>query len=166
MKIIYCIGACMLFLSCHKDKKEYIEITSGLSMDPGEPRIGVLINDKDSVYICKEIIKNHERTGEYIYFNSLNKISFDTYKDETLKVFNSSISFHSIPDAQPQQLVYFLNGKQYKQRFYFHQLSAQQKKAVTDILHLNNVKDLRGLPDYNKFSKELLEEVNPIPPIK
>ena len=163
---IFTIILVFLLVSCNKNEsKEFIELTKGASMDPSEPRIGILINNKDSVYICREVIKNNERTEEYIFFNSLNKVSFNKYKNEMLKSFNKSFSFNSIPDAQAQQIVYYLNGKEYKQVFYFHKLSGEQKKVINDILKMSDILDLHEVSNH-KFSQELLHEVNPIPPIK
>ncbi|MDQ0781694.1 hypothetical protein QF044_001548 [Chryseobacterium sp. W4I1] len=52
MKLISIIMISILLLSCHKEKQEYIEVSLGFSMNPNEPRIGILINDKDSLYVC------------------------------------------------------------------------------------------------------------------
>lgn len=50
----------IIFVSCEQ-KQEFIEITKGEEMDPKVSRIGIQINNRNEVYICKEIIENNER---------------------------------------------------------------------------------------------------------
>lgn len=67
MKLISIIMISILLFSCHKEKQEYIEVSLGFSMNPNEPRIGILINDKDSLYVCKEDLTSVDDGVKYKY---------------------------------------------------------------------------------------------------
>ncbi|SHL84211.1 hypothetical protein SAMN05444360_1055 [Chryseobacterium carnipullorum] len=152
----------MLLLSCHKEKQEYIEVSLGFSMNPNEPRIAVLINDKDSLYVCKENLTSTDKGVKYKYFKSTQKINFVYYKERILTSFYDSIQFKSTPDAQPRQINYYLNGKNLKFRFYSHELSNRQEEIIEDLILL---KDKRFIEiPYYRFSKDLLYESMPKAP--
>ncbi|MDP9959146.1 hypothetical protein [Chryseobacterium lathyri] len=163
MKLISIIMINILLLSCHKEKQEYIEISLGFSMDPNEPRIGILINDKDSLYVCKEDLRSVDNGLKYKYFKSTQKIDFASYKKRVLNSFYDSIQFKSTPDAQPRQMNYYLNGKSLKFRFYSHELSKKQEKIIEDMILLKEDKRLEEIP-YHKFSQDLLDSKIPNPP--
>lgn len=164
MKIISLITICILLLllfSCHNKKREYVEITLGFSMNPKEPRIGILIDDADSLYICREIMGNKD--FRYEYFKSTQKIDFTYYKQNILNSFDTLIPFKSMPDAQSRQINYYLNDKNLKVRFYSHELSSKQAKVIEDLIFLKQSKTLVKIP-YHNFSRELLYESMPQPP--
>ncbi|MEG2078114.1 hypothetical protein [Chryseobacterium sp.] len=163
MKIIKVILVIFLFISCHKKNREYVELTIGNSMNPVEPRTGILISDTDSVYISKETISHGERTGKYKYFKVSESVDFEKFKKSIIESFNDSIRFHSIPDNQPKQIVYLLNNKRYKQIFYYDQLSKKQKIAINNLLMLRKSQNLLQIPYYH-FSDELLNYKLPDPP--
>lgn len=163
MKLIIIIMISTLLLSCHEEKQEYIEVSSGFSMDPNEPRIGILINDKDSLYVCKEDLISVDNGVKYNYFKSAQKIDFASYKKRILNSFYDSMQFKSTPDAQPIQINYYLNGKNLKFRFYLHELSKIQEKIIEDLILLKVDKKLREVP-YHKFSRDLLDSKIPDPP--
>ncbi|WP_129535731.1 hypothetical protein [Chryseobacterium sp. 3008163] len=153
----------MLLLSCNNEKKQYIELTLGSSMDPNEPRIGILIDDKDSLYMCKEIIGTTNKNTKYEYFKSTKRIDFSFFKQNVLNSFDTLSTFRSVPDAQSKQINYYLNGQNEKFRFYSHELSKKQEKIIEDLILLQQSKTFVKIPHYN-FSKELLYEVTPLPP--
>ncbi|WP_333597735.1 hypothetical protein [Chryseobacterium flavum] len=163
MKLISIIMISILLLSCHKEKQEYIEVSLGFSMNPNEPRIGILINDNDSLYVCKEDLISVDNGLKYKYFKSTQKIDFASYKKRILNSFYDSIQFKSIPDAQPRQINYYLNGKNLKFRFYSHELSKRQAEIIEDLILLKEDKRLKEIP-YHKFSRDLLDSKIPSPP--
>lgn len=166
MKInVYCIIIILVFFSCKEKKKlEYIEITTGVHMDPSEPRIGIYINNNDSLYFCKEIVNNKGRTGSYKYYKFNDKINFSRYRNQVLKEFNKPFLFRSIIDEQPKQISYSLEKVNYKQKFYFNQLNSNQKKAYNDIVSLILEGNFIEISNYN-FSQNLLYQKNqPEPP--
>ncbi|OCA76197.1 hypothetical protein BBI01_05755 [Chryseobacterium artocarpi] len=163
MKLISIIMISILLLSCNKEKQEYIEVSLGFSMDPNEPRIGILINDKDSLYVCKENLISVDNGVKYKYFKSTQKIDFASYKKRILNSFYDSIQFKSTPDAQPRQINYYLNGKNLKFRFYSHELSKRQEEIIEDLILLKEDKRLKEIP-YHKFSRDLLDSKIPNPP--
>ena len=153
-----------LLISCNNEKtQEYIEVSTGLSMNPINPRIGVFINNRDSLYVCEEIIYNNTRSGEYNYYKSTNKINFRKFKMSVSNVFNDSLFFKSIPDEQSNQIIYNLDNRKYKQNFYTHQLSKSQQIVFKNILQLKKSQNLEKI-SYHVFSKDLLQQKLPLPP--
>ncbi|KAA0126031.1 hypothetical protein FY557_19470 [Chryseobacterium sp. SN22] len=139
---------------------DYIEIAKGFDMDPKEPRIGIILSSKDSLYFCREIIKGRKGIGEYEYFQSNDTIHFDRFKKKILKEFKEIDNHSGIPDAQPTQLKYRLENNNYDQIFYIHNLSPKQQKTLKGIFDLQKSKKLKKI-NYYKFSSDLLQEKIP-----
>lgn len=62
----------ILFSSCSKDEIRYIELTSGMEMDPNKARFGMKIMSDNYFYLCQEVMNinsvNYDyHTGKYRY---------------------------------------------------------------------------------------------------
>lgn len=161
MRVLHLIMVFFLF-SCQKKggNNDYIEITKGFDMDPKEARIGIILSSNDSLYLCREIIKERKGTGKYEYFKLNDTINFNKFKKRILKEFKEINNHSSIPDAQPTQLKYQLGNDNYNQIFYIHNLPLKQQKTIKDIFDLQKSKTFKKI-NYYKFSSDLLQEKIP-----
>lgn len=158
MRVLQLIMFFFLFSCQNKGvNNDYIEITKGFDMDPKEPRIGIILSSNDSLYFCREIIKERKGIGEYEYFKLSDTINFNKFKKRILKEFKEIYNHSGIPDAQPTQLKYQLENNNYNQIFYIHNLSQKQQKTLKDIFDLQKSKKLKKI-NYYKFSSDLLQE--------
>lgn len=159
-----------MILSCYKDKEiQYLELTSGLAMDPHQGRFGIKIISDNYFYICKEIMdidseKIDHHTGKYKYYKSVSKIDFIEYQALISTNFakEKRLVFHSIADAEAYQIKYhFYNGKD-KYRFYSSNLNEKQNYVIEMLENLRH-KKFKEI-DSIEFSSDLLQEKLPEPP--
>lgn len=147
----------MVIVSCQPNKNEYIEITTGFSMNPNEPRIGIIIYSNDSVYICKEIISlDNSQLPIFKYYAGKEKIDFKAYKNAINILFQDSIIPHLSEDARVKKLDYYLAGKHQERYFTQFQLSENQNQFL-DKMHQLAIKNRFVEIPYHQFTRDLLD---------
>ncbi|AIL46816.1 hypothetical protein [Elizabethkingia anophelis] len=148
----------IIFVSCEQ-KQEFIEITKGEEMDPKVSRIGIQINNRNEVYICKEIIENNERTGRYDFYRYKNHINFDYFKNKFLKLYKDTLEVPKVSDGEYNLLSYKLNNKNYKAIIFTDILSNEQRDVFYEIINLSRKKPQEKII-FHKFETKLLLEKN------
>lgn len=158
MKIIIIIVS-FIFISCNKENSDRIVLTSGLSMNPDEPRFGIEIK-KDTLYYCEETAGS---STKYNYYKSkIDPIVFLNLRKEIKNEFKVILVNKSIVDATQFQLYTSFDEKIEQENFYFTFLNEKQKKLINGILKLKDNK-LEKIK-YHNFPSELLTEKLPQPP--
>lgn len=154
-----------MITSCKSDKNEYIEITTGFSMNPKQPRIGMIFNSNDSIYVCKEIVdeNNKSKSTLYKYYAGKEKIDFNKYKKEVKSLFSDTIIFNLSEDGELEKLEFSINGKHYKRFFTASVLNDKQNKIIYNMKALMKKNNFVEIP-YHKFSRDLLDSKIPDPP--
>lgn len=159
-KLVFLLFA-FTILNCSK-KEEYIELTSGIYMNPLEPRFGIKIV-KNKVFYCEEIIKKNRRTGIYNYYELFYSPNMTSLKIEVSRSFNRNFITKPIPDGEIKKLRYCINGKFYESFFFPNQLNSIQLNVYYKILSIPKLKK-RKKSYYKNYNNELLEEELPPPP--
>lgn len=157
----------IITFSCKSNKNEYIELTTGLSMDPFQSRMGVIINSNDSIYFCKEVIdmtnNNEAKPTIYRYYVGKEKINFNEYKKDVKLLFSDTIIFDMPKDAKIEKLEFSIDGKLYKRFLTYSILSKKQSEFIHNLKYLMTKGNFVEIP-YHKFSRDLLYYKIPYPP--
>lgn len=160
MKSIYIYTIILLYGCRNAASNEYIILTSGFSIDPATPRIGIKIQS-DSIYYCEE---KEEKKGEYNYFsNEFSDTLFLKFKNKIMKEFNSADHLNEeVIDGRPWQLIYSLENKRDTILYYYSNLTEGQAEISQEIEELSNRKFHQI--KYYPFPEELLKYKLPPPP--
>lgn len=162
MNRIYILLVLFICSGCDTKNDERIILTSGISMNPEEPRFGIEITN-DKIYICQEKI---EKKGTYNYYSDdLDSGVFENIKKDLIEKFNKDVRSGNIVDATPYQLDLEIRDKKRKIKFYFHYLNQGQMETINEIINLkgNNLKKFEKIM-YHEFPMDLLNEKLPEPP--
>ena len=167
MKEFYIIFLVLsLFTSCENNKNaDFIELTSGFSMNPAEQRFGIIYKPNNNIYYCQEILQNGNSTGKYKYFMSESRIDFVEYKtlmNENFRKHNIA-PFKPIVDATIFQIKYQFINEVDKLRFYPEQLNEKQLMIFEMMKNLKDSGKFKEI-DSITFSKDLLQLKLPKPP--
>ncbi|WP_407402526.1 hypothetical protein [Chryseobacterium sp.] len=167
MKIINILFICIItmIISCQSNTNEYIEITTGIPMNPNQPRIGIIVNGNDSVYMCKEIINGggFSKLTSYKYYAGKEKINFNKYKKEVKLLFGDTIIFNFPQDGEMEKLKFFIDNKNHERFFTTSILNDKQNKIFYSMKELMKKNNFVEIP-YHKFSRDLLDSKIPDPP--
>ncbi|MDD5152002.1 MAG: hypothetical protein PHC28_16235 [Flavobacterium sp.] len=159
-KIIFFIA--LIFISCNNDNNDKIVLTSGISMNPAEPRFGIEIK-RDTLYYCEEIINNK---GNYNYYKSeIDSKILSDLRNGIQNEFKKNIENKSIEDATPFELYTCFDNNIKKNKFYFSSfsLNKNQIKVIKTIIKLKELK-MEKIESHS-FPNELLTEKLPEPPL-
>lgn len=151
----------LIIISCEtKEGEDRIILTSGIAMNPDEPRFGIEINSNGTLYYCEEIISNK---GHYKYYKSkVDPTLFINLKNEINYNFNGDSKNESIVDATPYELRTFFGKNNKMVDFYFYNLNRKQIETIKKIIKTKNAK-LEEIAIHD-FPKKLLNEKLPEPP--
>jgi len=151
----------LIVISCNtENNKEKIILTTGISMNPDEPRIGIEIN-KDSLYYCEEI---NSKKGHYRYYKAkINSEVFFSLKQDIQNNFKEVFKDDEIADSTPYQLNIKFDSNSNNFKFYLNNLNSMQLKIIKRIKNVKGDK-LVKIKDHD-FPKELLLEKLPEPPL-
>ncbi|WP_343618310.1 hypothetical protein [Flavobacterium sp.] len=151
----------LIVISCNtENNKEKIILTSGISMNPDQPRFGIEINNEDTLYYCEEVITNK---GHYKFYKS--KISSETFlslRKEIQNNFKSKFNEEEIVDATPYELDIKFDNNNAVFSFYLDNLDDAQVQIINKIIKSKDL-TLEEIKHHN-FPKRLLTEKLPSPP--
>ncbi|MFG4002079.1 hypothetical protein [Flavobacterium aquidurense] len=151
----------LIVISCEtKDSDDRIILTSGISMNPDEPRFGIEINSNGTLFYCEEIISNK---GHYKYYQSkVDSSVFLNLKNEINHNFKVDAKNEPIVDATHYELHTYFGQKNKLFDFYFYDLNSKQIETIKKIIKTKNIK-LEEITIHD-FPKKLLHEKLPEPP--
>ncbi|QYJ68242.1 hypothetical protein [Flavobacterium litorale] len=135
-----------------------IIFTTGIAMDPSEPRIGIEIKP-DTLFYCLE---KHEK-AEYDYYYCLQRTNVEEYIRKLKPLFNYYPKYSDIPDATPCQLDIVEKQDTLRFVFYLELINDKQREIIHDLITLKDCDTIKI--EHRDFPVELLLDKLPEPPL-